>query len=63
MMTMMMTMMMIMMITYVTICTAHSPDNSFMGFVIERHGNFTSTRPHKKNRALVYGKNAFMWRV
>ncbi|KAH3754449.1 alpha-1,6-mannosylglycoprotein 6-beta-N-acetylglucosaminyltransferase A-like [Dreissena polymorpha] len=40
----------------------HSPDNSFMGFVVERHLNESNVRDIKRtNSALVYGKNAYMW--
>ncbi|KAK3760854.1 hypothetical protein RRG08_034695 [Elysia crispata] len=40
----------------------HSPDNSFMGFVVDRILNDTerSAEP-KRNIALVYGKNDYMW--
>lgn len=44
--------------------SAHSPDNSFMGFVVEQHlllneyENIT-----KKQQAVVYGKVASMWEV
>ncbi|PVD38108.1 hypothetical protein C0Q70_00719 [Pomacea canaliculata] len=40
----------------------HSPDNSFMGFVVEHHLNDTvSEDQERKNIALVYGKNEYMW--
>jgi len=45
---------------------AHSPDNSFMGFVVERHTpvNGSSVEPPlKKNWAVVYGKAEYMWGV
>ncbi len=44
---------------------AHSPDNSFMGFVVESHINDTAeTRSIvRKNQALVYGKAEYMWQV
>ncbi|XP_059172981.1 alpha-1,6-mannosylglycoprotein 6-beta-N-acetylglucosaminyltransferase A-like [Physella acuta] len=40
----------------------HSPDNSFMGFVVDRvlNQSETNTEP-KENIALVYGKNDYMW--
>ncbi|GFS07555.1 alpha-1,6-mannosylglycoprotein 6-beta-N-acetylglucosaminyltransferase A [Elysia marginata] len=40
----------------------HSPDNSFMGFVVDRILNDTekSSEP-KRDIALVYGKNDYMW--
>ncbi|GFO13088.1 alpha-1,6-mannosylglycoprotein 6-beta-n-acetylglucosaminyltransferase a [Plakobranchus ocellatus] len=40
----------------------HSPDNSFMGFVVDRILNDTETSfESKKDIALVYGKNDYMW--
>lgn len=40
----------------------HSPDNSFMGFVVEQFLNSTElTTLKKKNQAVVYGKSKFMW--
>ncbi|KAK7507475.1 hypothetical protein BaRGS_00001410 [Batillaria attramentaria] len=40
----------------------HSPDNSFMGFVVEHHLNESIPEDHKrKDIALVYGKNEYMW--
>ncbi|WAR09940.1 MGT5A-like protein [Mya arenaria] len=40
----------------------HSPDNSFMGFVVERHLNESNARAiQRSNMALVYGKNDYMW--
>jgi len=47
---------------------AHSPDNSFMGFVVERHVgtqtlNASSSSVVKKNQAVVYGKAEYMWSV
>lgn len=40
----------------------HSPDNSFMGFVVERHLNDTvSIDQPRRDIALVYGKNEYMW--
>ena len=40
----------------------HSPDNSFMGFVVEQHLNDTNVKNiERKNQALVYGKNEYMW--
>ena len=40
----------------------HSPDNSFMGFVVERHLNVTDRKTTKrKNQAVVYGKSEHMW--
>ncbi|GAB1609940.1 alpha-1,6-mannosylglycoprotein 6-beta-N-acetylglucosaminyltransferase A-like isoform X1 [Argonauta hians] len=40
----------------------HTPDNSFMGFVVEQHLKEESTaKVRKKNQAVVYGKNELMW--
>lgn len=42
--------------------TAHTPDNSFLGFVVEKH-NTTSPAPlHYVNKSLVYGKELYMWK-
>lgn len=46
---------------FAIIVAAHSPDNSFMGFVVERHINTSSVT--KKNQAVVYGKVENMWNV
>ncbi|KAL4217311.1 hypothetical protein ACF0H5_023762 [Mactra antiquata] len=41
----------------------HSPDNSFMGFVVERHLNETNAKDiERNNHAVVYGKNDYMWK-
>ena len=47
---------------------AHSPDNSFMGFVVERHVETPTMTSNvsdviKKNQAVVYGKAEYMWSV
>ncbi len=43
-------------------CVAHTPDNSFMGFVVgEFQRNATPIR--KENMAVVYGKEFYMWKV
>lgn len=40
----------------------HSPDNSFMGFVVEHHLNDSIPEDHKRNNiAVVYGKQEYMW--
>lgn len=40
----------------------HSPDNSFMGFVVEQHLNDSNVKNiARKDQALVYGKNEYMW--
>ena len=41
---------------------AHSPDNSFMGFVIPDQFN-SSIHKERKNQAVVYGKMSYMWQV
>ena len=41
---------------------AHSPDNSFMGFVVDQMFNHSEDIT-KENIALVYGKNDYMWHV
>ena len=43
---------------------AHSPDNSFMGFVVENHINETNAQEvPRRNKAVVYGKAQYMWQV
>jgi len=43
---------------------AHSPDNSFMGFVVEQYLTETNAvEKPRKNLAVVYGKNTYMWQV
>ena len=48
------------------VCAAHTPDNSFMGFVSEEL-NETEKRNIQQNKvnnmAVVYGKEASMWKV
>ncbi|XP_048773729.2 alpha-1,6-mannosylglycoprotein 6-beta-N-acetylglucosaminyltransferase A-like isoform X2 [Ostrea edulis] len=40
----------------------HSPDNSFMGFVVEQHLNDSDVKGIKReNWALIYGKNDYMY--
>ncbi|KAL3854035.1 hypothetical protein ACJMK2_013317 [Sinanodonta woodiana] len=42
----------------------HSPDNSFMGFVVEQHLNDSLVNEiPRENQALVYGKNEYMWQA
>ena len=44
--------------------SAHTPDNSFMGFVVEQHLKGTSNATvRRKNQAVVYGKALYMWQV
>ncbi|XP_029650594.1 alpha-1,6-mannosylglycoprotein 6-beta-N-acetylglucosaminyltransferase A-like isoform X2 [Octopus sinensis] len=41
----------------------HTPDNSFMGFVVEQHlKDPVLPSIKKKNQAVVYGKNELMWK-
>lgn len=43
---------------------AHSPDNSFMGFVVEQHLNDSHVQHlERQNKAVVYGKKEYMWEV
>ncbi len=42
---------------------AHSPDNSFMGFVIYSNLKNDEEAPAKRNQSLVYGKEVYMWKV
>ncbi|XP_074645665.1 alpha-1,6-mannosylglycoprotein 6-beta-N-acetylglucosaminyltransferase A-like [Tubulanus polymorphus] len=40
----------------------HTPDNTFLGFVVERPPNNSRINSiARRNRALVYGKNDYMW--
>ena len=48
----------------VLLFVAHSPDNSFMGFVVEQHLLQTKLASvQRKNQAVVYGKALYMWQV
>lgn len=44
---------------------AHTPDNSFMGFVVDRYlpDDKNTSKIERKNQALVYGKQEYMWQV
>lgn len=44
---------------------AHSPDNSFMGFVVDHYLDSVNTdvMKAKKDQAVVYGKAEYMWQV
>lgn len=47
-----------------TYLTAHSPDNTFLGFVVEERRNDTdATDVAKEDIALVYGKRDDFWKV
>lgn len=45
--------------------TAHTPDNSFLGFVVELHEPSPPTNParvaNQTPKSLVYGKELYMW--
>lgn len=46
----------------VVIYLAHTPDNSFLGFVVgSRERNLSSLT--KRNISLIYGKELYMWKV
>ena len=48
----------------VLLFVAHSPDNSFMGFVVEQHLlQSKAASVQRKNQAVVYGKALYMWQV
>ena len=42
--------------------SAHTPDNTFLGFVIESIDNLNASIP-KQNKAVVYGKRDVFWKV
>lgn len=46
---------------------AHTPDNSFLGFVVEQHLNASDIRHidevKRQNQSLVYGKVDNFWKV
>lgn len=45
--------------------TAHSPDNTFLGFVVNAQPTVKNTvrKSRRKAKALVYGKHVNMWKV
>jgi alpha-1,3(6)-mannosylglycoprotein beta-1,6-N-acetyl-glucosaminyltransferase len=43
------------------VTVAHSPDNSFLGFVVDHEVNIENMA-QKKNQSLVYGKELDMWK-
>ena len=44
--------------------TAHSPDNTFLGFVVNAQTpTITAKKARRKAKALVYGKHYNMWKV
>lgn len=45
---------------------AHTPDNSFLGFVSEEAAREEELEPHRSSKdkiAVVYGKQEYMWEV
>lgn len=42
--------------------SAHTPDNSFLGFVVEQHKSSSSPPPTDSRKSLVYGKELYMWK-
>lgn len=42
-------------------CAAHTPDNSFLGFVVSSQ-QLNHSAIVKKNISLVYGKELYMWK-
>lgn len=46
---------------------AHTPDNSFLGFVVEQHLNASDIKHiddiKRQNQSLVYGKVDNFWKV
>lgn len=55
--------------TFSSICfpSAHTPDNSFLGFVVEQHLNASDIKHiddiKRQNQSLVYGKVDNFWKV
>lgn len=52
---------------FMCVLTAHTPDNSFLGFVVEQHLNASDIRHiddiKRQNQSLVYGKVDNFWKV
>lgn len=52
---------------YSPFLTAHTPDNSFLGFVVEQHLNSSDIKHindiKRQNQSLVYGKVDNFWKV
>lgn len=59
--------MMIIIIITAHFWSAHTPDNTFLGFVVEPHWSHEENKIlesiQRKNQALVYGKRATFWEV
>jgi len=55
--------------SYFRVCflAAHTPDNSFLGFVVEQHLNASDIQHiddiKRQNQSLVYGKVDNFWKV
>jgi len=52
--------------TFLFLFSAHTPDNTFLGFVVEVHmedAQPIKTEPGKKPIGLVYGKDSKFWTV
>lgn len=49
------------------VSAAHTPDNSFLGFVVEQHLNASDIKHiddiKRQNQSLVYGKVDNFWKV
>lgn len=49
------------------LAAAHTPDNSFLGFVVEQHLNASDIKHiddiKRQNQSLVYGKVDNFWKV
>ena len=56
-------------VLYLSVCLAHTPDNSFLGFVSEeavkdvKEEELESDANRKNRIAVVYGKQDYMWKV
>lgn len=52
---------------YCVVWTAHTPDNTFLGFVVQPHFSAEENKQldaiKRKKQALVYGKRAEFWQV
>ena len=53
-----------MIFSFVLFSKAHSPDNTFLGFVVNAAPpSKAATKRRRKAKALVYGKHYNMWKV
>lgn len=52
---------------FIYFAAAHTPDNSFLGFVVEQHLNASDIKHiddiKRQNQSLVYGKVDNFWKV